>query len=294
MRVPSRSSTVSGTGRSSPGPGRSPSDSVRPSSSANSGLPSVESTRRRSRCRGRLRPSRSCRSCRIPPRLNGPTSRRSTPDGPIARSSGDVRAGRLESRKRTADVSSRGAANSSTSADGRSSHCTSSIAIRRDRRPASARKRLRKPSAIARSSGGRPVGSARRTAISSARRCGVCNSPSSVLSTPSRRSTSPANASRAGASRARVESTRTLRRRAAAIPASQSVVLPIPGPPVRTSPREPFAERNSCRVTSSGSRPTGSARTLLTKVKGRPPKPLIPQPRGHQQPRGATRLESRR
>ncbi len=61
-------------------------------------------------------------------------------------------------------------------ADGESSHCTSSIAIRSDRRSASARKRLRKPSAIARSSGGRPVGSARRTAISSARRCGVCKS----------------------------------------------------------------------------------------------------------------------
>ncbi len=56
-RIPSRSSIESGTGSSSPGAGGPRSNSRRPSSRANSGLPMVESTRRRSSGRGRLSPS---------------------------------------------------------------------------------------------------------------------------------------------------------------------------------------------------------------------------------------------
>ena len=88
-----------------------------PTSSANSGLPSVESTMRRSSGRGRLSPSRSSRSWRVAPRLSGPTSRRSSSrrsKRPLERRR--TRPGRLASRKRTGSSSSRRAANVSTSA----------------------------------------------------------------------------------------------------------------------------------------------------------------------------------
>ena len=123
-----------------------------------------------------------------------------------------TRPGRLDSRKRTGPDSSRGAANVSTSRDGESSHCTSSTAIKSGCRAATARKTFRAASAIARDSGGRPLGSARRRATSSARRCGAGSSRSSSASIWSNRSMSAANASRAGALLALVESTTKPRR----------------------------------------------------------------------------------
>ena len=103
-RVPSMSSTASGTGMSSPISGGPCSTSVRPTSSANSGLPSVDSTIRRSSCRDRLSPSRSDSRRRVAPRLSGPTSRRSSALRSSARSRADRRPGRLASRKPTALV----------------------------------------------------------------------------------------------------------------------------------------------------------------------------------------------
>ena len=73
-RVPRMSSIASGTGIPSPFAGSPSAASVRPSSKANIGLPSVDSWSRRRRCRGRFSPSRSARRRRVAPRLSGPTS----------------------------------------------------------------------------------------------------------------------------------------------------------------------------------------------------------------------------
>ena len=64
---------------------------LRPSSSANNGLPSVASTILRRSCRCRLRSSRSASMRRVAPRLSGPTSTRFS--GASARSTGAVPAG---------------------------------------------------------------------------------------------------------------------------------------------------------------------------------------------------------
>ena len=127
--------------------------------------------------------------------------------------------------------------------------------------PATAARRAG-PSAIACGSGGAPVGCARRSATSSACRRGGGRVASSSSSTPSSRSISAANESRVWASLARAASTRSPRLRPASTAASQRVVLPIPGPPVRTSARGRTSDaRNASSADSSASRPTIGAAT---------------------------------
>jgi hypothetical protein len=101
-------------------------------------------------------------------------------------------------------------------------------------------------------SGGPPTGSVRSNATSNARSCGGGRPASEFRSIPSRRSTSVPNDSRVSATLARLTRTRSPRVRAAAMPASHGVVLPIPGPPLKTSPRAwPLPATNSCRDASA-------------------------------------------
>ena len=184
--------------------------SLRPTSSANSGLPSVASTSRRSTWRGRVRPSRSERSAGSrrgsavrPRRAPGPS--RSS-----ARSSGRT-GGRVGGRAGSATGSSA----RRRDGEGERLRRRRGRATGRRRRPraaaraaASARSASSSPSAIACASGGAPVGCARRSATSSACRCGGGSAASSSSSTPSSRSISAANESRVSASLARAASTR--------------------------------------------------------------------------------------
>ena len=153
-RVPRRSSTVSGTGMSSPMAGDPCAARVRPSSRAKSGFPRVVSNSRRRTWRGRLSPRRSASIRRVAPRLSGPTSSRSSCRRASACSNAEGLPGRSASRNPTGSSSSRRAANVSASADGGSSHWTSSTATSSGPRAASARSAFRKPSAIAPVSGG--------------------------------------------------------------------------------------------------------------------------------------------
>jgi hypothetical protein len=134
-------------------------------------------------------------------------------------------------------------------------------------------------------SGGPPTGSLRSNATSNARSCGGGRPASEFRSIPSRRSTSVPNDSRVSATLARPMRTRSPRVRAASMPASHSVVLPIPGPPLMTSPRAwPLPATNSCRDASSGSRPTGVACPALTATNVCPP----PRGRWHSSRGGTT------
>ena len=76
---------------------------------------------------------------------------------------------------------------------------------------------------------------------------------------------SAANDSCASARLGRAHRTRHPRSRPSAIPASQSVVLPIPGPPMSANaPAAASAPRNSRKTSYSGSRPTiRASRSLL-------------------------------
>ena len=235
---------------------------LRPSSSANNGLPSVASTILRRSCRCRLSSSRSVSMRRVAPRLSGPTSIRFS--GASARSTGAVRPGRLASTKKTVLSSRRRAAKASASPEGASSHWRSSTATSNGPSAASARSAFRKPNEIAPRSVGSLSGSTRRSATSSAASWGAGTPSRLRRSTPSSRSIRPAKDSCASAPLARVETTRIPRSCAAPIAASQSVVLPIPGSPVSTSAREPVPPpRYSSTSASSGARPTGPPVTLL-------------------------------
>ena len=124
--------------------------------------------------------------------------------------------------------------------------------------PASARRAPSKPSAIASGPAAvrRSAARAQQRHLQSGRRCGA-GTGSAPTSTPSNRSISAANDSRASAPLGRAVSTRHPRSRPIAIPVSHSVVLPIPGPPTRTSPPTPrSAPRNSRNTPHSCSRPT--------------------------------------
>ena len=240
-----------------------PSASVRPTSSANSGLPSVASAIRRTSLRGSSRPSRSARQPARRPRLSGSTSSRASPAGPSAalerrlRAPGGARAG-----------SATGDAVEPPRREARARRRTGGRATgrRRSRRgPAPARPaRGARPGsrrAIARALGRRPPSAPRRSsATSSACAAAPGGPPSSVDATPSSRSISAANECCASASVGSRREDAKPRSRAPSTPASQSVVLPMPGPPTSTSAVGDPAERNAPTSASSASRPISSVR----------------------------------
>ena len=230
--------------------------SVRPTSSANSGLPSVASTmRRRTAAKAQTEPLEEQPARRA--ETSGPTSSRSSPADSSARSSADGATGPPGEQEADRLTSSRRAANASASQDGASSHWS------RRPRPAPARarepaQRVEEPSAIACARGGahsRRLGPSSATSNACALRTRHRRKlPSSI---PSRRSHQPREGElRLGAPR-RAGRTRNPRSRAAAIPASHNVVLPMPGPPASTNDRDGGSPSNSSwtRV-NSRSRPT--------------------------------------
>ena len=148
-----------------------------------------------------------------------------------------IRAGATRGRPTGSSVSRR-KTNDRTRADGRSSHCTSSIATTTGRLAASVRRTWATASETARGSGAPPVSSPRSSARSSARRSGG-ESSSKALSGTLRQEVAEGRVRhprfRFGGPRhehgpARARAPR--RRRA-----SHSVVLPIPALPSRTSAR---------------------------------------------------------
>ena len=254
-RVPSRSSTVSGTGMSSPSAGGPRSASVRPTSSANSGLPE----------RGVEQPAQQLPRETQPEPLRQDSPRRSEAERadverftPRARARARARtdAGRLASKNPTCSPSSRRAAKASASADGGSSHWMSSTATRSGSAAASARSAFRNPTAIACGSGGGPVGSTRRAppraraAAERERRELLRLDP--VEEVDQRGEREP----RLGAARPRRQHPQP------ALPRGLDPRLPerrLPDPgPARENHRPPVrgARRKACSVASSASRPT--------------------------------------
>ena len=92
---------------------------------------------------------------------------------PSARSSSVTRVGRRASRNPTLASLRRRAANASTSAEERSTHCKSSIAITSGVRAATARTAATNPNSTAPACAEPSIGSARSSAASSARRWGL-------------------------------------------------------------------------------------------------------------------------
>ena len=253
-RIPIKSAIASDTGISAPISGIPCSTTVRPNSSANSGLPSVDSTIRCSNRRGRLSPSRADRKLRVAARPSGPTWRCCGTRRASACSSIDGGPGRRARRNPTGSEASRRAANEIAVAEAGSSHCTSSTATSTGARAASARSPLRTPSPIACGSGGSPAGSRRNSATSRALRCGPGKPASASSATPSNRSISAVKDSCASRSPGEADKTCRPWLRAASMPASHSVVLPMPGAPINTSGCP--APTRSPSSASSASRPT--------------------------------------
>ena len=246
--------------QSSSAPGRPCSASIRPISSANSGLPSVASTIRRSSGAGRRRPSRSASRRRValdaqrhrPRALQRPRSRACSSTRLASRAGG--RAGTRPARPR-----SRRAANASASADGASSHWMSSTATsdRGRARPA----RCASASPIACGSGGAPSGSRRSSATSSAARCGA-GSPVESPS-PSHRSISAANESCASAPlgrRTRTPHAALAREFDAGLPQRR---LADPGPPASTRPAARSRRDEGAQALEFGLAPDDAASSRL-------------------------------
>ena len=145
-------------------------------------------------------------------------------------------------RNRTDSLLSRRAANVIASSDAPSSHWMSSIATRTGWRAASPRSALRTPAATAWGSLGSSA-SARRSATSSARACGVGRCTSASSATGPSRSASPTKVSRASAELAVLARTRYPSSRAFSSNARQIAVFPIPGGPSMTSTRSRPASR---------------------------------------------------
>ena len=162
-----------GTGISSPVAAAPRSASVRPSSSANSGLPSVASKIRRSSGRREVRPSRSDSRRRVAPRLSGPRSSRSGP-GSSACSRTDGVSGALGEQEGDRRVLE--AARGEGERLGRRRIEPLDVVDREERaarEAASARSAFRQAERDRVRLGRRPVGSARSSATSSARSCGA-------------------------------------------------------------------------------------------------------------------------
>ena len=213
-----------------------------------------------------------------------PSSTLTTDPWSSARSSSVTRVGRRASRKPTLRSRRRRAANVRTSAEERSSHCKSSTAITSGVRAARTRTAATKPNATAPAWAEPSTGSARRSAASSARRCGAGSAENSPDPTCSHRSINPVNGSRASLSLGRDTRTTAPWSRAALTPASQSVVLPIPASPTSTRPRTPPSSTASPRTdASSSSRPTidtaeaTTTSTTLTRPPGRLPARRCPR-----------------
>ena len=163
-----------GTGISSPIAGGPRSTSARPTSSANSGLPSVDSTMRRSsgRDNAQAEPLGQQAARRVEARAGRPRdAQRAALERPLERGPATGAPGEQEARPARPRAAARRTRARPRTAS--SSHCTSSIATTSGRAGARARSAFRTPSAIACGSGGAPVGAARSSATSSAARCGA-------------------------------------------------------------------------------------------------------------------------
>ena len=146
-------------------------------------------------------------------------------------------------RKPIGSSRNRLAANARASADGGSSHCTSSIATTSGVSSASARMAPRTPSATARRCNPPRFAPARSSATSRASRCGSGSRPSTASGTSPRRSPSAANGSAISASTGLLVSTCSPRSPASAAPSLQSVVFPIPASPSMSSATGPPGNR---------------------------------------------------
>jgi hypothetical protein len=143
------------------------------------------------------------------------------------------------------------------SRDGASSHCASSIATTVD--PPRLEMAASAPRAtVTRSSGS--VAPARRSATSSASRCGAGSEASVSCGMLSRRSASATYGSPASTSAGRQSRTRNERERADANPARQSVDLPMPGAPATSKAAGPACSesRKASTAAISVSRPITS------------------------------------
>jgi hypothetical protein len=182
-RMPSSACRSSGTGRGSPGAGRTPcSVSARAISRAKNGFPSeIRWSRSRMGC-VRSPPARALSRRVIASSRSGPMDTRwrlgAGPARPRA-SGSPPEPKRSATRMRIGASSRRRTTNASTLAEGASSHWTSSIAMITGADAASARRTPSDASDTARWSGGAPSSSARRSAASSARCCGAGRSGSS-------------------------------------------------------------------------------------------------------------------
>ena len=267
-----------GAGSSAPIVGRPCSASVRPTSSAKSGLPSVASAIRRTSCRGNVSPSRSRQemSDRAEAERRRPRAARGSAGRAPARAWMPCRA-----------YGSGGTPRSCRQADGRRRRAPRRRADRatgrRRSRRAMARARrgsaARSGSRLAAASGAvEPSGSSRRSATWSARACGAAKPLSSATSMPSSRSISAGERETLGAAAARDEHAHRVLAAPASTPASQRVVLPMPGPPVR---RRAWSGRPVSRkrliAASSVSRPM----TADCPISFTPTLRLIPRHRGY-------------
>jgi hypothetical protein len=220
--------------------------------------------------RGSTTPSRDRRISPIAPRLNGPSRTRPRRTGIGTRSKPSRPAAlsvRTVARIETGSSFRRRKQNSSTLAEGRSSHCVSSTAMT----SGSAAERIRSASRIprattCRSGRARPAsGVSRSSTVSTARLRGPWSAGRTSPATSPNRSTSAEKASGPSAEAGWQASTRADR------PASwamcfHTMVFPIPGSPTMTRARGvPGGADKKPRISAiSSPRPIGSKSTLLT------------------------------
>ena len=209
-----------------------------------------------------MRPTAAATTCCNAPRLSGPnwrTARRCAGTAPSSMA-GTSRLARAVASSPTGSSRSRRMTKAITVAVGASSQGRSSIAMITV--PLAARARTA-PSAARETaswSGAPPADSLRRSAASSADRCGAGSDDETSSTTSSNRSPSPTNDSGASDSTARVArmSATPERRR---IAASHSAVLPMPSSPAISSAAKPRGspETNASMCPSSRSRPTNGS-----------------------------------
>ena len=188
---------------------------------------------------------------------SGPSSsRRTCRSSPAVPSQGRSASERSETITLTLAPASRRVAKARAAAEGESSQCASSTASTTGRSAASARSSDRSAVPTSRRPAGRPP-AVRRTATSSACRCGDGRSSKLPGSSSASRSVRPANESVASDSAGRAARTQPPSSCARRTASSQTAVLPIPGSPtIASAASASDAPRNSATAESSGSRPT--------------------------------------
>ena len=282
------------------GPRRSPasprSTSARPTSSANSGLPSVASTIRRRSCRGRRQPEplgaagahRAEAQRRRPRARSQPAARAPARAATGARNAepAGTRPGRLEPPRGERERVRRRRVEPLHVVDRDQHRLAGGQRAQRVQQPE--RDRAAPPAA-------RPP--ARRVAARPRSARAAARAARELVRVDRRRSRSisAANESRASAPLGRRASTRSPAPRAASTPASQSVVLPMPGPPVSTSaptddsgPRSPRTAANSDSRSITRPTSTPTCTTPLSHTTDPPRSQSSPRRRGRGPPRRIT------